>query len=250
MFKQVSMIKQKIFLIMQKTKSSIIKTTALLVLVIVFFETTSWDIFFQEYLYDFQNKQWLLHSNSIALDLFFYSGLKKALIAFAFIVLFTLLVFYKTSFVKEYKKGLMIIILSAILVPSAVIFLKRISNVPCPKNIEYFDGTYPNVTAFESYPKTFTQTSNILCWPAGHASGGFALLSLVFFFKSKKNQRKALIFALGIGWMMGFYKMALGDHFLSHTLITMILSWLIVLILNLFLTRILKEKHALTKTTV
>ncbi len=41
-----------------------------------------------------------------------------------------------------------------------------------------------------------------------------------------------LITALIIGWSMGIYKMAIGDHFfLSHTLITMILAWLIILII-------------------
>jgi membrane-associated PAP2 superfamily phosphatase len=41
----------------------------------------------------------------------------------------------------------------------------------------------------------------------------------------------ALVFALGVGWSMGLYKMIIGDHFLSHTVITMILAWLIVLII-------------------
>ncbi|SFV54930.1 PAP2 family protein [hydrothermal vent metagenome] len=34
-----------------------------------------------------------------------------------------------------------------------------------------------------------------------------------------------------IGWSMGLYKMMIGDHFLSHTLITMVLAWLIILII-------------------
>ncbi len=30
---------------------------------------------------------------------------------------------------------------------------------------------------------------------------------------------------------MGLYKMFVGDHFLSHTIITMVLSWLIILLI-------------------
>lgn len=36
---------------------------------------------------------------------------------------------------------------------------------------------------------------------------------------------------------MGLYKMLIGDHFLSHTLVTMTLAWLIILILAKILQR-------------
>jgi membrane-associated PAP2 superfamily phosphatase len=66
------------------------------------------------------------------------------------------------------------------------------------------------------------------CFPAAHASGGFALLSLYFLFKKRRNRRLALGFALTLGWLMGGYKMVVGDHFISHTLITMELAWLLI----------------------
>jgi membrane-associated PAP2 superfamily phosphatase len=65
---------------------------------------------------------------------------------------------------------------------------------------------------------------------AGHASGGFALLSLFFLFKTARKSIGVVLFALTIGWSMGLYKMAIGDHFLSHTIITMLIAWLIILI--------------------
>ena len=55
-------------------------------------------------------------------------------------------------------------------------------------------------------------------------------MSLFFLFKKRKYQIRALIFALAIGWSMGIYKMLIGDHFLSHTIITMLIAWLIILI--------------------
>lgn len=76
----------------------------------------------------------------------------------------------------------------------------------------------------------FVQTENIRCYHAGHASGGFALISLVFLFKSKRNKVIAAVSALAIGWSMGLYKMLIGDHFLSHTIVTMLLAWLTILI--------------------
>ncbi len=39
---------------------------------------------------------------------------------------------------------------------------------------------------------------------------------------------QALYLAAATGWIMGAYKMLIGDHFLSHTIVTMLLAWLII----------------------
>jgi membrane-associated PAP2 superfamily phosphatase len=127
------------------------------------------------------------------------------------------------------------VVFAAILIPVVVGSLKATTNTPCPKNIEHFGGVYPDIKVLDSYPKTFQQKGKIKCWPAGHASGGFALLSLFFLFKSAKNRKKALVFAMVVGWSMSLYKMFIGDHFLSHSIITMEIAWLIVLILEKYL---------------
>jgi membrane-associated PAP2 superfamily phosphatase len=97
-------------------------------------------------------------------------------------------------------------------------------------NISYLD-----VNVFECYLREFKEKNpgcKIKSWPAGHASGGFALLSLFFLFKSRRNQKRAVIIALSIGFSMGIYKMLIGDHFLSHTIITMLIAWLIILLIE------------------
>ncbi len=43
--------------------------------------------------------------------------------------------------------------------------------------------------------------------------------------ETPKNQKRALVAALIIAWSMGTYKMLLGDHFFSHTLVSMSLAW-------------------------
>jgi membrane-associated PAP2 superfamily phosphatase len=39
---------------------------------------------------------------------------------------------------------------------------------------------------------------------------------------------------MALAWSMGTYKMLIGDHFLSHTIVTMLLSWLIILMVAKF----------------
>jgi membrane-associated PAP2 superfamily phosphatase len=74
-------------------------------------------------------------------------------------------------------------------------------------------------------------------------SGSFALMALFFLFKNPINQRLALGVALIVGWSMGTYKMLLGDHFLSHTIITMLMAWLIILIIVKFVQNKIKVNY-------
>lgn len=216
----------------------IIITAILLIAVILLFQFSELDILVQNFFYNFETKTWLINKNEPVLKFFLYDGLKIALIIFAVVVLFSLIFLRKKEFIKNYKKGLIIMLLSGVFVPLLIGSLKAITNTPCPCNIVHFNGVYPDLKVFDSYPKDFVQTSKAKCWPAGHASGGFALMALFFLFKTPINQKRALIGALVIGWSMGTYKMLLGDHFLSHTIITMLMAWLIILI-------IVKLKHNL-----
>ena len=206
-------------------------TTILLVTVIAFFQFSNLDIFVQNFFYNFESKVWLIDKDEPILKFFLYDGMKVFLILIAVAILFSLVFLRKKKLIQEYKKGLIIVLLSAIFIPLMIGSLKAISNTPCPCNIVNFNGVYPDIKVFDSYPKDFVQPSKAKCWPAGHASGGFALMAFFFLFKTQLNKKRALGVALVVGWSMGLYKMLLGDHFLSHTIITMIMAWLIILII-------------------
>ena len=209
----------------------ILLTTLLLVAAVALFGITDIDLRVQDLLYDPHTHQWLLDRTLQPYRLIFYDGIKAILILFALLMLSVLIFGRRYAWVRRYRSGILIVVLSAIIVPAAATILKKETNMPCPKHAQHYGGIYPRIAVWEHYPATFKQPRHIQCWPAGHASGGFALLSLFFLFKSRKNRRRALLFALSIGWLMGGYKMLIGDHYLSHTLITMLLSWLLILII-------------------
>ena len=226
---------------LENIKKEILLVFLLLILVIVFFEFTNFDILIQSFFYNFELKSWFWDKNEPILKFILYDGIKRILILFAVSILILLLFFRKKKIIKEYKRGLTIILLSAIFVPFIVISLKSITNIPCPCNIQYFNGKYPSIKLLDKYPKDFIQKSKIKCWPAGHASAGFSLLSLFFLFKTQVNKKRGLFSALAVGWSMGTYKMLIGDHFLSHTIITMMIAWLIILVISLLIKEELKE---------
>lgn len=217
------------------------KPTGLIILVLLAsfltFEFTTLDIVIQDYFYNFSTQQWVLDRNAAIPKLVFYDGIKLLYFLFVLGIFIILLFFRKKHVIVQYKKGLAIVLLSCIAVPLLIGFLKATTNVPCPKDISHYGGNYPYITVLSKYPATFQQTKNIKCYPAGHASGGFALMSLFFLFSSRRNKKIALISTIIIGWTIGSYKMIIGDHFFSHTLITMMLSWLLILSINYMIGR-------------
>jgi membrane-associated PAP2 superfamily phosphatase len=215
----------------------IILTFLVLIFSIIFFGISNIDIKVQDIFFDYSTKSWILDRNLQPYKFIFYDGIKKLLILIGVSFLISVIFFRKNPTIKAYKKGIIIVIMSAILIPALVGGLKKITNMPCPKNEIHYGGSYPTIKVWEVYPKEVSRCNRICCFPAGHASGGFALLSLFFLFKSRRNKTLAIIGALSVGWSMGVYKMLIGDHFLSHTMITMILAWLIVLVIKKFVDR-------------
>lgn len=209
----------------------IVLTAIILLCSVILFEFTNIDIWVQDHLYNFEAGLWLHHHEEKIAKYIFYDAPKASLILVLIALITGLLFFRNSRFIKTNKAGLWIVCLSLLLIPPLVGVLKTITNVPCPYNLTRYGGEYPHVTVLESYPKDFKQTGRKRCFPAGHASGGFALLSLLFLFKGRRNKRLALISVMIFAWSMGVYKMIIGDHFLSHTVITMVLAWLIILLI-------------------
>jgi len=215
------------------TKQQLIVTLCMLLLTILLFGISTFDIHIEDTFFNTQSHTWILDRELQPYKFIFYNGIKRLLIFIAVGFLIALIFFHKKNIIQRYKKGILTVILSAILVPLVVGGLKKYTNMPCPKDEIHYGGTYPKTAVWEKYTPIYAQKPPIKCWPAGHASGGFALMSLFFLFKRRRNRYIALGGALLVGWSMGLYKMLIGDHFFSHTVITMILAWLLILILHI-----------------
>jgi membrane-associated PAP2 superfamily phosphatase len=204
----------------------------LLILSILIFEFTSIDLIIQNQFYDFSSLEWALDKKAFVPKLIFYDGIKKLYIALAILILTLLLFFKQKTTISKHKKGLLVVLLALILVPLLIGFLKAVTNIPCPKDIQSYGGIAPYVTLFMSYPDSFIQVKAFKCYPAGHASGGFALMSLFFLFHSIRAKIIGLLIGLTLGWLTGGYKMLIGDHFFSHTLISMLIAWIVILLIE------------------
>ena len=101
--------------------------------------------------------------------------------------------------------------------------------VPCPYNLLEYGGTEKAHSVIYFLLHRSADAGG--CFPAGHASGGFALLGLVFLVHSRRESISVILMSSLIGLSMGFYQQARGAHFLSHTLATQALSLGFVLLL-------------------
>ena len=116
---------------------------------------------------------------------------------------------------------------SIITVPSVIGLLKAATHVSCPYQLSVFGGTAPYLSLWQD----ITMHSDAKCFPAAHASAGFALFALAYLPRMRPYRGRVLGMVALLGWVMGLYKMMIGDHFFSHTLVSMLVSWAIVCVL-------------------
>jgi len=212
-------------------------TLAAFIVVMLCFELSNLDLWIQGFFYNASSQLWLFQIDGNPWrHFFFYDGPKRLLILFEFALLASVLFFRKAQFVQHYNRGLLIVLLALPLGPAAVSLLKGTTNVACPYALSEFGGELPYLKLFERYPSEKQPTKQQRCFPAGHASAGFALLALYYLPKSRRRRRQMVVLALTAGWAMGGYKMLLGHHFFSHTLVSMLLCWLVTNCIALLVT--------------
>lgn len=208
-------------------KHAVVTTLAMLA-TLVLFQETNLDFQVQDFLYDHSVHRWLLQKDDAFSHFIFYTGIKTVLIIIFVSLLATLYVSRHYILSEQQRLGLRIAILGMIVVPLTVNLLKDHTNMACPKNLTRYGGDVEYIHLFARYTDLNRPATDNRCFPSGHASGGFSLLALTFLWRERRQRQTLLIVAVTTGWVMGIYKMLIGDHFLSHVLISMELSWLLV----------------------
>ncbi len=199
-----------------------------LIVCLFWFELTPFDMFLQQLLFDSNAQQWVWSRTEPVTRLLVYDGPRACLVVLGAGLVIGLIVARFSPALSPYTRQIRIVLLSLALLPGSVGLLKNVTNVACPRNLVQFGGEIEYVGILGAYSPRENPVPKQRCFPAGHASGGFALLSISLLFKSRRNRRQALFATLALGWTMGIYKMLIGDHFISHTVTTMLLAWLIV----------------------
>lgn len=207
----------------------------LLALVMMAFEIAPvLDLGLQDRFYDPVAGRWLVDADDPMLRLFFYTGPKQLL--FVFGIVLGLVCFGPARLRRRFmpterlRRGWMVVFATLVTAPLLVSSLKAVTHVFCPHELSRYGGKEAYQPVFERYagedrPERFGRG-----FPAGHASGGFALLSLAGVGVAWRRRLAGIGVGLVAGSSMGIYQMMKGAHFLSHTMVTLLVCWLVFLV--------------------
>lgn len=122
---------------------------------------------------------------------------------------------------------------SVVLSVGIVGLLKTLTNVDCPRDLSEFGGTFPFIHLFEARPAALRHAR---CFPAAHASSGYALLAIYFVLRERSRwaARLGLAAGLGLGLVFGIAQQARGAHFISHDVWSAMIVWTVSLSLYTF----------------
>lgn len=194
------------------------------------FELTGLDLAVQDRFYDFANRRWLVDAADPLGRLVFYNG-PKALIILAAVAVLVLALGPERwrAKLRFARRDLWVALLTLVAVPALAGFGKNTTNTFCPSEIRRYGGDVAYVKLCSPYPEDDRPDRRGHCFPGGHASGGFALLGLLGLRRTRAWKYGGLALGLGAGWWMGGYQMLKGAHYLSHTVTTMLLAWIVLL---------------------
>ncbi|KAA0914081.1 PAP2 family lipid A phosphatase [Psychrobacter sp. ANT_WB68] len=221
------------------TKSGIAQLLLLLTLTVIatlMLEHSQWDVRISELFYS--DGHWLLEKGAQPYRFLFYDGPKLLLILFGIYLLMISIWRYRqrphsnanttvikpsllkpTAALSGREIGYLLLVI--IVVPTIIATLKSVTHVSCPNHLYLFNGDLPYLSIWQN----IVAKTDAKCFPAAHASAGFALYGLAYLPTLQRYRMRIFIIVTALGWIMGLYKMAFGDHFFSHTLVSMLLAW-------------------------
>ena len=199
--------------------------------VIRLFEVKDLDLALQDRFFDFVTGRWWIDARNPVWRVLFYTGPKVVIIGVA--VALAVVGFgparWRARLVVA-RRDVFVALLTLASVPALIGLGKNATNVFCPSEIRRYGGSVPYVALCSPYPENDRPSARGHCFPAGHASGGFALLGLAWLRRTRRGWWGGMALGLGAGWAMGWYQMLKGAHYLSHTLVTMLVAWILVLL--------------------
>ncbi len=211
---------------------TLIPAVILLLGIICVFELSSIDLIVQDYFYDFTQKSWMVNAKSFGPRLLFYTATKFFVMLVSLVLLLSAL---STKFMlwvfrnRLRRVDVLVALATLAIAPSLVAWSKATTNVHCPYDLHRYHGAMPYAKVFEKYPPHQKPKVPGRGFPAGHASGGFALMSLAGMACTRRGRWIGFSIGISLGTIMGVYQMFKGAHFLSHTLVTAVFCWIVFL---------------------
>jgi membrane-associated PAP2 superfamily phosphatase len=147
-------------------------------------------------------------------------------------IVFSSLLLWGATFLRpalhRWRRPSLYFTVTMILAIGIVGLLKITTNVDCPWDLQEFDGHFPYIHLFADRPAALRHAR---CFPAAHASSGYALMALYFVAceRSLRWARSGLLAGLILGLVFGIAQQARGAHFVSHDAWSACITWIVSL---------------------
>ena len=142
--------------------------------------------------------------------------------------------FSPASMLKRYRRPALYLALCIGLSTGSVAIGKATINRHCPWDCSRYGGSV-NYTSIFVAPDVGSPRGH--GFPAGHASGAFSLVAVYFVFYGHRPvwARRGLTLGLILGAIFTFGQLVRGAHFISHSIVTLALCWVISMVVYCFI---------------
>jgi membrane-associated PAP2 superfamily phosphatase len=197
--------------------------------------TTPADVFIARLFFDPAHGEWVGARNWWVNE-FVHTGGRWAVWAVELIALSILIASLLEPSLRRLRQPAGYFALSVALTVGIVGLLKTVTNVDCPWDLAEFGGGFPFVHLFADRPDALRHAQ---CFPAAHASSGYAMFALYFAFRERCGAlaRTGLGIGLAMGLGFGICQQSRGAHFASHDLWSAAIAWTIALSVYAFVFR-------------
>lgn len=171
----------------------------------------------------FIKNEWIYRDN-----FFLEKILHKGGVLFSSAILVGLIIYFFSLLIKKTSDKKRInyigfIIISTLITIISIFFFKRWSTLPCPWNSTIYGGGTIRPTIWQMFSLNFP---NAHCFPGGHSSAGYSLLSIYFGHLCIYGKRNYMSLLPGVllGVIFGITQQMRGAHYLSHDMGTIFVS--------------------------
>lgn len=186
---------------------------------------TRFDLRLADALYAWQGGTWSLRTSFLTQQVLHVAA-RDASVAAWIAVVIALASACSDARWRAWRRPLACLALSVLLSTLLVAWVKSWSNVDCPWDLTRYGGQHAYVDLFAARSAA---SSTGRCFPAGHASAGYAWMAAYFLLLSARPawRRHGLAAGIALGLAFGFAQQLRGAHFLSHDLWSAALCWLV-----------------------
>lgn len=182
------------------------------------------DLSLANYFYDNEQQTWPYQTGWLTQTIL-HDGAHDVIVSI-FIAILTF--FIATLFLpklKPYRRTTGFILLASLTGVILVGIMKDSTHIYTPWDLQEFGGLYPNIRLFDPVSDNLPVGH---AFPAGHASGGYALVSFYFAARIHLDRYRfhLLYAALAAGLVLGVDQQIRGAHMISHDLFTLAICWL------------------------